>query len=189
MTAWYCIRTATRQEQRVVDGLHDLAYQHRLELDVYLPCETRWNRLARVRTIKHVPMLPGYLFLRIEPDHLWRVDGLEGVYQILGWATRRTERDAARLENFVGELRAAEADGDFDKTGRNKRHPKMRHKLTHGQKVRVLDGSFAGLIGEIVALNGTDRITVLMSLFGRATPVELDAKEAEAQDKAPAEAA
>lgn len=189
MTAWYCIRTATRQEHKVVEGLHDLAYEHRLDLQAYLPCETRWNRLSKVKTIKQVPMLPGYLFVQIDAEHLWRVDKIEHVYQILGWSTHRTTTEAAKLASFVTELRTAEAEGDFNKTGRNKHHPKLRHKLSKGQRVRIVEGSFTGLIGQIVALKGTDRVRVLLSLFGREVPIELAAKEAEAQDKAPMEAA
>jgi hypothetical protein len=53
---WYCIRTATRQEFKVVDGLDELSRAHGIELVRYLPCETRWNRLTRVKTPK--PVLP-----------------------------------------------------------------------------------------------------------------------------------
>lgn len=186
---WYCIRTATRQEAKVVEGLHDLAQARRIDIDVYLPCETRWNRLTRVKTIKQVPMLPGYLFVRTDPAYLWRVDRLDGVYQILGWSTRQTALEAGRFGSFVENLRESEAAGKFDKTNRCLNSGKRRHNLTLGQVVKIAEGSFAGFVAEITELSGTDRIKVLLSIFGRDTPVEIGADDVAAQDKAPAEAA
>jgi transcriptional antiterminator NusG len=187
MSNWYCIRTATRQEQKVLDGLRDLALERKIDLDVYLPCETRWNRMTKVRTTKQVPVIPGYLFLQIDAEHLWRVDKVEGVYQILGWAIRQTEAQQKKLTAFVNELREEQAAGLFDKTVKHR--PKKTHDLKVGQAVRVKDGPFGGLTFNIAELCGEDRIKVLMSLFGRETPVELDAREVQPQDDVPPKAA
>jgi transcription antitermination factor NusG len=187
MTAnWYAIRTATRQEQKVVDGLKDMARERKIPLDVYLPCETRWNRMTRIKCTKQVPMLPGYLFLNVEPDHLWRVDAVEGVHQILGWGAAQTRKDATRLVEFVAELREAEDAGVFDKT---QLPANKRLKLTPGEKARVCGGQFSGFIAEIVERKGDDRVKVLMTMFGRAAPMVIPIKHLEAQDAAPKEAA
>jgi transcription antitermination factor NusG len=186
MSNWYAIRTATRQEQRVVDGLHDLRHEHRVPLDVYLPQETRWNRLTRVKTLKQVPMLPGYLFLKVEQDHLWRVDHVEGVHQILGWGAKQTAKEAKRLADFVGELRDAQAAGLFDRTA-TPAHKRISFRK--GEKVRVSGGQFSGFIGEIVEKRGEDRVKVLLTMFGRQSPAELSVRHLETQDAAPKEAA
>lgn len=186
MSNWYVIRTATRQEQKVVDGLNDLAYSRAIPLDVYLPCETRWNRLTRIKTVKLVPMLPGYLFLNIEPDHLWRVDKIEGVYQILGWSREQTVREAMDMASFVGELRAAQAAGAFDRT---RISDAKRLGYVRGEKIRVCGGQFSGLIGEIVERRGNDRVKVLLELFGRPSPALIPIKHLAAQDAASKEAA
>lgn len=189
MSAWFCIRTATRQEHKVVEGLREMAALHRLALDVYLPCETRWNRLTRVKSIRLVPMLPGYMFVRIEPKHLWRVDRVESVYQILGWASRHAGKEAEQVDAFVEKLRESQASGKFDRTNRPQHSGKRRHSYKPGQSVEITEGSFMGWIGEITELSGSDRIKVLLSIFGRDTPVEIGADDVVAQDKAPAEAA
>jgi transcription antitermination factor NusG len=189
MSNWYCIRTATRQEQKVVDGLHDLASLRSIPLDVYLPCETRWNRMARVKVPKHVPMLPGYLFLNIEPDQLWRVDKLDGVYQILGWGSELTLGEALKMAKFVGTLRAKQEAGDFDLTQAKGRGL----AIEPGEKIRVSAGSWAGWVGEIVAARGHKRVKVLLSALGamKVPPkaAEVAIADLEPQDAVPKEAA
>lgn len=189
MSNWYVIRTATRQEQKVVDGLHDLAALRSIPLDVYLPCETRWNRLARVKVPKDVPMIPGYLFLNVEADHLWRVDKIEGVYQILGWSRAQSVKEALEMTSFVGELRAKQAAGDFDLTQAKGRGLEIKP----GEKIRVSSGSWAGWVGEIVAARGQNRVKVLLSALGAmkvpAKAADVLIADLEPQDGVPAEAA
>lgn len=186
MSNWYVVRTATRQEQRVVDGLHDLRHEHHIPLDVYLPQETRWNRLTRVRTIKLVPMLPGYLFVNVELEHLWRVDRVEGVHQILGWARHQTLREAMDLAGFVGEMRDAQAAGLFDQT---QTPAGRRPTLTKGEQVRITGGQFSGFIGEVVERRGKDRVKLLVTIFGRIGPAVVPMKDIETQDVGPKAAA
>lgn len=186
MSNWYVIRTATRQEQKVVDGLNDLAADQRIPLDVYLPAETRWNRLTRVRTIKLVPMLPGYMFVNIEPEHLWRVDRVDGVHQILGWARHQTVRESMDMATFVGEMRGAQAAGLFDLT-QTPAH--KRPSLNKGETVKITGGQFSGFIGEVVEKRGRDRVKLLVSIFGRIGPAVVPMKDLEAHDMAPQEAA
>lgn len=189
MSNWYVIRTATRQEQKVVDGLHDLAYGRSIPMDVYLPCETRWNRMTRVKTVKEVPMLPGYLFLNIEADHLWRVDKIEGVYQILGWSRAQSIGEAMAMAAFVGALRAKQAAGEFDITQAKGRGLEIKP----GEKIRVSSGSWAGWVGEIVAARGQNRVKVLLSALGAmkvpAKAADVLIADLEPQDGVPAEAA
>lgn len=183
---WHCIRTATRQEHKVVEALKDLARERHLTIDVYLPCETRWNHLTRVKTIKHVPMLPGYLFARVPAAQLWRVDRLDGVYQILGWNDVKVEREVKGLDAFVSELRDAEHAGLFDRT---QAPANKRLKLNKGERVRVSGGQFSGFVGEIIEKRGSDRVRVLLTLFGRASPVTFPIKQLELQDAGSSEAA
>jgi transcription antitermination factor NusG len=43
-----------------------------------------------------------------------------------------------------------------------------------GQRVPIQEGPFAGFFGEIVKADRADRIEVMVEIFGRASPVELD---------------
>lgn len=51
--------------------------------------------------------------------------------------------------------------------------------LTEGQRVRILADVFAGHVGEIGSIDG-DRATVIVSLFGRPTPAQVDVEKLEA---------
>jgi transcriptional antiterminator NusG len=59
-------------------------------------------------------------------------------------------------------------------------HPRMKVLFQEGETVRVIDGpftNFQGVVGEVDVEKG--RIRVLVSIFGRSTPVELDFSQVE----------
>jgi transcriptional antiterminator NusG len=58
--------------------------------------------------------------------------------------------------------------------------PKPRVVFDAGDHVRVTDGAFANFTGSIQEVNGAkQKVTVLVSIFGRATPVELEYAQVE----------
>jgi transcription termination/antitermination protein NusG len=58
--------------------------------------------------------------------------------------------------------------------------PKPRVQFEDGDTVRVIDGSFANFNGTVAEVNPEKgRVKVLVSIFGRATPVELDFMQVE----------
>lgn len=181
---WYAIRTATRQERKVVEGLREMAQEHKLEADVYLPCETRWVRHARVRSTKQVPLFPGYLFVNMAPESLWRAELVFGVYKVLR-NLGGDERQAATINpEFLGDLRLAETQGAFDLTA-----TKNPLSYSKGESVRLTGGQFKGWVGQIMECRGKDRVAVLLTIFGRASPIVVKRDQLESQDAEPAEAA
>lgn len=181
---WYAIRTATRQEHKVVEGLREMAQEHKITADVYLPCETRWVRHARVKSTKQVPLFPGYLFVHISPESLWRAERVFGVYKVLR-NLGGDERQAAAIDpEFLGDLRLAETQGQLDLTNQAK-----KLTFTKGEHARVMDGAYAGWIGQIVEVRGKDRVAIMLSLFGRQTLIVAKRTQLEPQHAEPAEAA
>lgn len=181
---WYAIRTATRQEHKVVEGLREMAQEHKLETDVYLPCETRWNRLGRVKKPKQVPLLAGYLFVMIDPQSLWRVEQVFGVYAVLRTSGGADRQAAIIPAEFLGDLRLAEYQGAFDLT-----KAKTGSAIEKGSTVRLTGGPFSGFVGEIVELRGKDRVSVMLSLFGHQAPIVVKKSQVETLDHEPAAAA
>lgn len=183
-TAWYVIRTATRQEERAMRTLAEHGYGPSA---AYCPRETRWWRLGRTRTTRTVPLLPGYLFVQAEASELWRIEDLDGVHAVL----RRSGQGGARLPvaipaAFVGELRAAEAAGVFDRT----RTP-AGVRIERGAQVRIAETSaLAGWVGEIVTARRNGKVAVLLSMIGnRPMPpktVEVPARDLEPVERKPA---
>ncbi|MCR5876946.1 hypothetical protein [Phenylobacterium sp. J367] len=67
--------------------------------------------------MKERPLLVGYLFTRVEPRELWRVEDVFGVYKVLDHAREDGRRIPTPIPDaFVDKLRTAEDAGKFDRT-------------------------------------------------------------------------
>jgi transcriptional antiterminator NusG len=114
-------------------------------------------------------LLPGYVLVRMKmSDHSWAV-----------------VRNTPGITGFVGSgnkpipLTQEETDR-ISKRVETEAEPKVKVGFRKGQSVRVTDGpfiDFVGVVDEISAEKG--KVKVLLSLFGRETPVELDFLQAE----------
>lgn len=184
MAEWYVIRSATRQEERVVNALAEHGLKGE---DVYLPRETRWWRLGRVRRARDCPLLPGYLFVHIAADKLWRIERLDGVHAVLRRSGAFGERQPVPVAaSFLAELHAAERAGLFDrtKTARGVR-------VVKGEKVRIAEtAALAGWVGEIMAAKRNGKVAVLLSAIGNLRvpqkTVEVSAADLEPVEHRPA---
>lgn len=157
---WFVIRAATRQEERAVAVLAEHGFKGE---DVYLPCETRWFRLGRVRHPKDWPLIPGYLFVFCRQDQLWRIEKLDAVHAVLRRGCADGQRHAVAVPNeFVAELHAFQVAGEFDKTVTVK-----GVRGCKGEMVRVAGNSpLAGWVGEIVSAKRNGKLAVLLRAIG-----------------------
>lgn len=179
---WNILRVAPNMERRVRDTLAEAGLQ------VYVPVETRWPKGYRLMTkaeklrAKPItrPLVPGLVFAVLPDD-----DAINLV----------NENKAARLlkagdgplkvrAQDIGVLAFWEACHEFDETwapplrrngskrGRRKKDHNARWK--GGERVKVTHGPFAGLFGEVLRASREDRVEVLMTIFGRETPAEVE---------------
>ncbi len=176
MSRWYIIHAYSGFENKVRDQI--LADASRMGLEgmvesVEVPTET----VTEVRRGKKVQserkFFPGYVLAKLDMNdqvyHL--VKNTPKVTGFLGSSGKPqpiSETEAARILSTKAEAEAAT--------------PKVRRKVSFeiGDSVKVLDGpfaSFTGLVEEIDFEKG--RVKVSVSIFGRATPVELDFEQVE----------
>jgi transcriptional antiterminator RfaH len=132
----------------------------------YCPVIMRRIRHARRTYDSLKPLFPGYLFIELEN---WQTQ----IRPLLGTLGIRTVvmssgRPATLPSGFVESLRAREIDGRIAK-------PERAFQI--GQTVRIQNGPFDGLIGQIVELRENDRVLVLLDLLKWATRVSVDAKQ------------
>jgi transcriptional antiterminator RfaH len=155
---WFVVQTHPRRERFVEKRLQDL------ELESFLPLlmESRYGRSnARMK-----PLFPGYMFAALSPvrGDLPRVRWLHGVKRLLGDA----ERPRPIPGQVVQELRArADARGCVH----------LGWGLQQGDRVRILEGPFAGLVGILEGhlTRPKDRVHVLLDMFARTARVEVPA--------------
>lgn len=155
---WYVVHTRARKEAFVRDRIEDLG------CEAFLPLLRQ--RRPRTRSWTEQPLFPNYLFARLSAGEgdLPRVRWTQGVRRLLGdGADPRPVPDS-----LVDTIRAR-----VDRRGRLKRTMRLRH----GERVRIVDGPLAGLVGvlERPPASAGERVRVLLELFDRLTLVELAA--------------
>jgi transcriptional antiterminator NusG len=176
MSRWYIIHAYSGFENKVRDQI--LADATRLGLDKLIEAvEVPTEKVTEVRRGKKIStdrkFFPGYVLAKLDMNdqvyHL--VKNTPKVTGFLGSSGKPqpiSEAEAARILSTKAEAEAAQ--------------PKARRKISFeiGDSVKVLDGpfaSFAGLVEEIDF--DRSRVKVSVSIFGRATPVELDFEQVE----------
>ncbi len=174
MSRWYIIHAYSGFENKVRDAI--LADATRLGLEalvdsVEVPTET----ITEVRRGKKVQaerkVFPGYVLakLRMNDDVYHLVKNQPKVTGFLGASKPQpiTEAEAARILNTKEAAAAA---------------PKQTIRVDYeiGDSVKVMDGPFASFNGIVEELDfDKSRVKVSVSIFGRATPVELEFEQVE----------
>lgn len=171
---WYVVHTYSGYENRVEQALHERIKQFELEehfSEILVPRETP----AEGEKKKGAPrkFFPGYIFVKMDLNtttwHLIndtpRVSGFVGGGKEPGSVRPVPEREVLQITNQIAE-------------GNTRPAPKERFE--EGETVRVTDGPFANFNGTVDEVNvDKARLRVLVSIFGRATPVELDFSQVE----------
>lgn len=175
MARWYIIHAYSGFENKVKEAI--LSEADRLGLsegveEIEVPTET----VTEVKRGKKVQIerkfMPGYVLakLRMNDDIYHLVKNTPKVTGFLGNNNKPqpiSEKDAARYFGGVAEAKAA---------------PKQDIQVDYeiGDQVKVLDGPFASFNGVVEELDfDKAKVKVSVSIFGRATPVELDFEQVE----------
>ncbi|MBI4343261.1 MAG: transcription termination/antitermination factor NusG [Candidatus Omnitrophica bacterium] len=165
---WYVIHTQTGQELKVKQSLESKRQQGgpgQQITQVLVPTE----RVAEIRSgkkrISERKFFPGYLLVEMElSDESWHlVRTTPGVTGFIGAG----RRPVALSEEEVGEI--------LRQTEERKERPAPRVTFQKGEGVRVTEGPFTNFSGAIDEVNtARGKLKVLVSIFGRQTPVELE---------------
>ena len=175
MSRWYIIHAYSGFENKVRDAI--MADATRLGLEalvesVEVPTET----ITEVRRGKKIQsekkFFPGYVLAKLSMNddvyHLVKnTPKVTGFLGSMGKPQPISEAEAARILNTKEEAAAA---------------PKTKIKVDYeiGDSVKVLDGPFASFNGIVEELDfDRSRVKVSVSIFGRATPVELEFEQVE----------
>lgn len=157
---WYAVNTLPAAELRACANLARQGWQH------FCPRVARTIRSGRRVKTELRPLFPGYVFVALDPlRDAWRsVDGTFGVRHII----RSGDRPSPLPEGVVEALQAMSAGlGRVD----------FSCRLAVGQRVRFLAGPFADMIGALEQMDGSGRVQVLLTLFGRETQVRARAAD------------
>lgn len=170
---WYVIHTHSGFEHRVKAALEDRILTDSLEdiIDkILLPVEEVTEiRKGKKMTAKK-KFLPGYLFVHIEtdengeiPNQTWHmIRNIPKVTSFVGSGVKPSPLSEREVESIIAQI----------ETGTIKPKPEVR--FSRGDKVRVTDGPFSNFSGLVDEINDDqETLKVMVSIFGRSTPVKL----------------
>lgn len=166
---WYVVHTYSGYENRAKASLEERIRQDGMEElfgEVLIPTENvmELGKGGQKRTTKR-KFFPGYMLVQMElTDDSWHM--VKGTPKITGFVGNATKPPSIP-EHEVRKLTQQIDEGTLK--------PKPRVQFEEGEDVRVVDGPFANFNGVVDAVNeDKGKVRVLVSIFGRATPVELD---------------
>lgn len=170
---WYVIQTYSGYEAKVKAALQERIKQHDMaDLfgEILIPTETvQENRAGGKTRIRQKTSLPGYVFIEMEMNE----------------RTWHLVKETNRVTGFIGNqnptpVKAPEIDGLRQGMVEGAMKPKPRVTFEEGDEVRVIDGAFANFSGTVEEVKPEkQKLRVKVSIFGRATPVELEFSQVE----------
>ncbi len=164
--AWYVIHCYSGHENKVKYNLEQRVETMQLHDQIFqtvVPTEDEIEvRGGKRRTIER-RVFPGYILVQmiLNDDSWYAVRNTPGVTGFVGMGNKPTP---LRTEEVQAILKRMEADA-----------PKIKVTFKKGQKVRIIDGPFNEFIGMVDEIDmERAKVRVMVSFFGRETPVELD---------------
>jgi transcriptional antiterminator NusG len=168
MKHWYVAHTQTGFEDKVRTALENKIIAHAMQdliSKVIIPTEQVSEVRAGRKRVSQRRFFPGYILIEMDMN--------EDTYSFV--------KDIPGITGFIGSgkkptpLPQKEVDGILKRTEETKAKPSPKIIFEKGEQVRVKEGpfmNFNGTIDEIHPEKG--KLKVSISIFGRATPVELE---------------
>jgi len=165
---WYIVHVYSGFENKVKMALEEriqLSGQAQKFGEVLVPTEQVLELVKGKRKTSSRKFYPGYILVQMNlDDETWHI--VNNTAKVTGFLGGRekptpiTEEEAAQILNRM-------------EAGKNK--PKPKYLFESGDEVRVIDGPFNNFNGTVEEVNQEKgKIKVLVSIFGRPTPVELE---------------
>jgi len=166
---WYIVHTYSGFEDRVVQELTNRIKALGMEShfgEIRVPKETVVEMKSGKRRNVERKFFPGYVLVQMEmSDETWHL-----------------VRNTPKVTGFVGgsskapvPLTQEEVDSILHHTAETKEKPKPRYVYERGEQVKITDGPFKEFTGTVEDINlERSTLRVLVTIFGRPTPVELE---------------
>ena len=170
---WYVVHTQSNYENKVKQNLESRVASYNMEdriFEVVVPVEDVIEFKSGRKVVVQKRMFPGYLLVRckMDDDVQYMIRNTPGITGYAGPGGKPSPLRRREVDTF---LATGTPTGD--------EQPKTRTKpssiFESGETVRVKDGPFADFQGQIEEINEEQlKLKVLVNIFGRETPVELD---------------
>jgi transcriptional antiterminator NusG len=165
---WYVVHTYSGFEKFVSESIHQRAMELSIEDQIgriIIPTEGVVEIKAGKKVVSTKRSYPGYILIEMEmTDENWLII-----------------RDTPKVTGFVGSgkrptpLSKNEVNQIVEHMESTSEKPKPKHSFEKGEAVRIIDGPFFNFNGIVEDVNyERDTLKVMVTIFGRSTPVELE---------------
>lgn len=164
---WYVLNTRTGYEEKVKEAINSKKENNELpqEVEVLIPTENVLSVKNNKKEVRKRKFFPGYILIYVDlnEDIYWKIKTITGVSGFLGGSkpTPLSDEDVNSLMNKIEET--------------SKENPKPAVDFYKGELVRITDGPFKHFTGVVEEVNfQKSKLLVIVTIFDRPTPVELD---------------
>ncbi len=165
---WYIIHTYSGFESRVKESLRQRAEAMGMGEavgEILIPTEEVVEMRDGKKVVSSKKFFPGYIMVNMEmSDDAWHM-----------------VKNTPKVTGFVGSgirptpLRQEEVDRIINQVTSSAEKPKPKFVYNEGEPVRIIDGPFNNFTGTVEEVNhDRNTLKVMVTIFGRSTPVELD---------------
>ncbi len=164
---WYVIHTYSGYEENVKHNLEQRIETFHMQdkiFKVLVPTEKKIKIKNGKRTVVEEKIFPGYVLVEmiVTDDSWYVVRNTPNVTGFIGAGTTPTPIDLKEMESLFKRMTVDE--------------PVHKIEVEEGDSVRIIDGPFKNFEGKVQTTDEEKgKVKVLVSMFGRETPVELDA--------------
>ncbi len=163
---WYVVHTYSGHENKVAETLKQRAETLNLTdriLSILIPTSEKIQIKRGQRKTVHEKIFPGYMLVNMElTDDSWlAVRTTQGVTGFVGVGNKPTALPKHEVEAI--------------KKYMNQAAPQYKADYSEGEAIRIVDGPFNDFLGTVNSIDeDKGKVEVLVNIFGRETPVQLD---------------
>ncbi len=165
---WYIVHTYSGYEHKAKLALEERIKSMKVDKffgEIIVPEENVVELVKGQKRTTKRRFFPGYILVKmVLTNESWHI-----------------VKDTPKITGFVGDkvrpvpIPEAEVQKMTNRIAEGQMKPKHRVSFTEGENVRVIDGPFSNFSGVVEDVNqDKGKLKVLVSIFGRSTPVELD---------------
>jgi transcriptional antiterminator NusG len=165
---WYVVHVYSGFEAKAKESLLERIRQNKMDEkfdEILIPAETVVEVKKGEKRSKSKKFFPGYIFVKMELNNeTWQL--VKNTQRVSGFVGNGTNPPAVSEEEVLRITQQI-------KEGKMK--PKVNIEFEKGESVRVKEGPFANFAGVVDEVNSEKgRLKVLVSIFGRSTPIDLE---------------
>lgn len=171
---WYILKVQVNREKGICDALSRRIKMHGLENmfgEILVPTEDvkEFTKTGKQRIVKR-KLYPGYIVVNMAiSDETWFiVRETPGIGDFTGSAGKPAPLESSEIDRIIRLSKPEESE-------EGPAAPKIGFPFKVGDRVRVNEGNFQSLEGDVETIDESNgRITVILNMFGRPTPVQLN---------------